>query len=196
MPRLADAPHVKKIQTRRQANVLYASSSDQLFRIAAQHSPVPGGGRCARCGFVYTDELIDCPTLRCVRKEFNRRGEFSITPHPRPLSTAADSRSEARNQRPCQANPALWDMDQTTHRGALAAVGTCNACPLLTMCQIAAAHEVATGRPPSSMIWAAIPYDEFGTEIRLDFLKEFIARRDGRSSSAKRTSSQQSGTAA
>lgn len=80
MPRLADAPHVKKIQTRGQANVLHASSSDQLFRIAAQHCPVPGGGRCARCGFVYTDELIDCPTLRCVRKEFNRRA--SSRSHP------------------------------------------------------------------------------------------------------------------
>lgn len=196
MHRLADAPSVKKTQIRGQANVLHASSSDQLFRIAAQHSPVPGGGRCARCGFVYTDELIDCPTLRCVRKEFDRRGEFSITSHPRPGSAAADSRVEAREQRPCQANPALWDMDQTSHRGALAAIGVCNACPLLTMCQIAAAQEFATGRPPSSMIWAAIPYDEVGTEIRLDFLKEFIARRDGRSSSVKRTSPQRSGAAA
>ena len=196
MHRLADAPSVKKTQTRGQTNVLHASSSDQLFRIAAQHSPVSDGVCCARCGFVYTDELIDCPTLRCVRKEFNRRGEFSITPHPRPASAAADSRVDSREQRPCQANPALWDMDQTTHRGALAAIGTCTACPLLTMCQIAAAHEFATGRPPSSMIWAAIPYDEFGTEIRLDFLKEFIARRDGRSSSAKRTSPQLPGAAA
>lgn len=196
MPRLADAPRVKGTQIRGQTDVLHASSSDQLFRIAAQHSPVSGGGRCARCGFVYTDELIDCPTLRCVRKEFNRRGEFSITPHPRPVSAPADSRVEARAQRPCQENPALWDMDQTTHRGALAAIGICNDCPLLTMCQITAAHEFATDRPPSSMIWAAIPYDEVGTEIRLDFLKEFIARRDGRSSSVKRTSPQRSGAAA
>lgn len=196
MHRLADAQNVKKIQTRSQTNALNTSSSDQLFRIAAQHSPISSGGRCALCAFVYTDELIDCPTLRSVRKEFNRRGEFSITPQPRTESVAGNSSEDSHASQPCQTNPALWDMDQTTYRGAVAAIDTCSTCPLLTMCRSATAHEFATGRPPSSMIWAGVPYDEVGTEIRINFLKEFITRRDGRPKSTRRTTSHRSGAAA
>lgn len=169
MNRLIDAQGVRASKRTEQRQRPYSMAVDSLFHAAAQHSPVRGGGRCARCGFTYTSQVTECPALRAVRRELQRRGAFQANPvKPGPA------------EKPCMVNSALWDIDQTNYQGALKAIDGCSGCPMLTMCTTAVADNCASGKPPRSMIWAGTPYDEFGNAIGIGQLRKFFGIRDGR----------------
>lgn len=191
MNRLVDATSVRQ-HKRPKTSRLTASTLDRLFRIAAQHAPVSGGGRCARCGFTYAESTDDCPILRATRKELTRRGEVAITT----LAQTSPTSGVANSQRPCLSNPALWDTDQAPYRGIVRAIELCAACPLLAICRETAAEDRSNGRPPSSMVWAGIPYDSDGDPIQIGGLKGWVGRREGQANFNAARSSRVTGAAA
>jgi hypothetical protein len=173
MNRLVDATSVRQ-HKRTKSNPLTASTLEQLLRIAAQHTPVSGGGRCSRCGIIYAEGTTLCPTLKSIRQELTRRDEFSVTPFAQPSTPSGVSA-----QRPCLSNPALWDTDRAPYRVIVRAIELCAACPLLTMCRETAEEDRANGRTLSSMVWAGVPYDGEGDRIQLHALRGWVARREG-----------------
>jgi hypothetical protein len=77
-------------------------------------------------------------------------------------------------------NSSLWDIDQTSYQGALKAIDGCAGCPMLALCKAAVERDFEAGNPPRSMIWAGVPYDQFGNAIHLSQLRKFFGNRDGR----------------
>jgi hypothetical protein len=174
MDRLVDASGVRAPKRPGRHLRIDSMTVDALFRVAALHSPVRGGGRCGRCGFTYTNKVTECPALRSTRRELQRRGAFPA------ISRASGPTEHDTGQEPCRVNSSLWDIDQTNYQGALKAIDGCAGCPMLAMCKAAVARDFEAGSPPSSMIWAGVPYDQFGNAIAVGQLRKFFGNRDGR----------------
>lgn len=59
-------------------------STNDLLVSASAHRPTPAG-RCHRCGFAYTAQCQDCPSLRLIRQE--------LVPHQATFALSTISRS-------------------------------------------------------------------------------------------------------
>ncbi|MGK2237522.1 MAG: hypothetical protein ACI9JD_000065 [Rhodococcus sp. (in: high G+C Gram-positive bacteria)] len=158
-------PHTK-------TSPLARHSTAKLRAMANTHT---GGGRCARCGFVYSAQMRRCPTLRNIATELESRGSAPMT-QPR------------TDQGLCAGKGTGWTVNGNQSAPWKRAMAACSVCPLLAQCTADLENRLAAGETVREQIQAARLFTVDGREVLPEKVEEFAVAR-GRTKRSKKPSS-------
>lgn len=149
----------------------------ELMQRAAAHHPNPSG-RCERCGFVYAENVQDCPQLRVIRRLLEARGMIPLA-QPEPGKAM------------CAGKPQSWELQGQNLAAWQRAKAACNECPLLKQCE----ESLRQGRIlPQDQIVAGKAFDYYGDLVSDQRLRAYAINR-GRKPRVYKTSGAQLRTA-
>ncbi len=139
-------------------------TTSQLRAIALEHT---GRGRCQRCGFVYTGQVLQCPTARRIAAELESRGKAPVTqPHV--------------GQGLCAGKGVGWTVSGKEAAPWKRAMAACSLCPLLAQCEAGLASRLAAGEKVREQVMAGRLFTVTGREIAANEVDAYAVARGRR----------------
>lgn len=124
-------------------------TTNHLRAMALEHT---GRGRCPRCGFVYSGQVLTCPAARRIAAELESRGKAPVT-QPR------------AGQGLCAGKGVGWTVRGKEAAPWKRAMSACSMCPLLAQCEARLASRLAAGEKVREQVMAGRLFTVTGREI-------------------------------